>query len=129
MGLDACKSERCVNPQLLVQAQVFRLVDGPTGLDIEPLVRGSANGDELSALLDGFGKPVIYAGSTTGADYSEATCSPLQVTWIVRPTCAQLDIGSLHAWARSADVFGTDQREAHGVRQLVTAPELLAQID
>jgi hypothetical protein len=53
-------------------------------------------------------------------------CSPLQVTWSVRPHCARLDINSLHAWAEGKNVF--KEVESHGVRPLVTAPELLSAI-
>ena len=44
-----------------------------------------------------------------------------------RPPCAKLDIVSLHRWAASGNVF--DETKSHGVRQLVTAPELLAPIE
>ena len=50
-----------------------------------------------------------------------------EVTWSVRPDCAKLDINSLHAWASGGNVFEEDY--AHGVRPLVTEPELLAPID
>jgi len=45
----------------------------------------------------------------------------------VRPKCAKLDINSLHAWAKRGNVF--NENVAHGVRQIVTAPDLLAEID
>ena len=54
-------------------------------------------------------------------------CSKFQVTWSVRPQCARVDIGSLHAWAAKGNVF--NETSSHGVRQLVTAPELLAPIE
>ena len=38
----------------------------------------------------------------------------------------QLDIGSLHRWAEAGNVF--EETKSHGVRQLVTAPELLSPI-
>jgi hypothetical protein len=48
------------------------------------------------------------------------------VTWSVRPSCARIDIGSVHAWCAD-NVF--NENHAHGVRQLVTAPERLARIE
>ena len=45
----------------------------------------------------------------------------------MRPDCAKLDINSLHAWASGGNVFEEDY--AHGVRPLVTEPELLVPID
>jgi hypothetical protein len=71
------------------------------------------------------GKPVVFAGSTTGPKYSESACSPLQVTWSVRPKVVKLDINSLAKWCESNE-FGEDH--AHGVRKLVTAPKLLSEI-
>lgn len=47
--------------------------------------------------------------------------------WNVRPQCAKLDINSLHRWAEWGNVF--NETGSHGVRQLVTAPELLSPID
>ena len=82
---------------------------------------------QAKALPSGTGAPVVFAGSTTGPSYSESKCSPLQVTWSVRPACAKLDVSSLHRWAAESNVFEEDH--SHGVRQLVTAPELLAPID
>ena len=73
------------------------------------------------------GEPVLFRGSTTGPSYDQSTCSPVRVTWNVRPQCAKLDIGSLHRWAASGNVF--EETHSHGVRQLVTAPELLAPIE
>jgi len=68
---------------------------------------------------------VTFLGSTTGPSYTQAKCSPLQVTWSVRPACTKIDINSLNKWCEG-NVFQEDH--AHGVRQLVTAPELLAKI-
>lgn len=71
------------------------------------------------------GKPVEFIGSTTGPKYTEEKCSPLQVTWSVRPNCAKVDINSLSAWCKSNE-FAEDH--AHGVRKLVVNPKLLAPI-
>jgi hypothetical protein len=43
----------------------------------------------------------------------------------VRPACAKIDIHSLDKWCEG-NVFKEDH--AHGIRQLVTAPELLSRI-
>ena len=48
-----------------------------------------------------------------------------QVTWSVRPSYAEIDINSLASRCKG-NVFKEDH--AHGVRQLVTAKELLAKI-
>ncbi len=125
-GLGACLSERCANPELRVEAQAFLLVNDPLAANFADYahVAGGAGLSQPRSLPE-TGAPVVFAGSTTGPAYSDAVCSPLQVTWSVRPTCQKLNIASLHEWAK-ANPFNEDH--AHGVRPLVTAPELLSAI-
>lgn len=127
-GLGACLSPACANPQLRVEAQVFLVVNDPKALDFAAFTAdaGKTNGlYQAKALPSGTGTPVVFAGSTTGSKYTQSKCSPLQVTWSVRPQCAKVDVSSLHKWA-AANVF--KENHSHGVRPLVTAPELLAPI-
>ncbi len=128
-GLGACSSETCANPQLRVESQVFLLVNDRRALDFRDF-------DYEPRRITGFhqpiripartGDPIVFAGSTTGTKYDRSQCSPLQVTWSVRPRCAMLDINTLNAWGAD-NVFGEDH--SHGVRPLVTALELLAPIE
>jgi Delta carbonic anhydrase len=126
--LGACLSEKNANPDLRVEAQVFVLVNDKSALDFNTLGYGGnvVNGfHQAKAIPGNTGKPVLFTGSTTGPKYSQSTCSPLQVTWSVRPQCAKLDINSVAKWCESNE-FGEDH--AHGVRKLVTAPKLLSNI-
>jgi hypothetical protein len=128
-GLGACLSDACANPQLRVEAQVFLVVNDPDALNfLDFAYEGNiVNGrHQPKALPEGTGTPVTFIGSTTGPSYTQSVCSPLQVTWSVKPQCAKLDINSLNAWAEQGNVFEEDH--SHGIRQLVTAPELLAPI-
>ncbi|MEM7428461.1 MAG: delta-class carbonic anhydrase [Pseudomonadota bacterium] len=128
-GLGSCLSKSCANPQLRVEAQTFLVVNDPNAADFDDFVYAGnvVNGlHQPKALPTGTGKPVVFAGSTTGPSYTQAKCSPFQVTWSVRPSCTKIHIGSLSKWCEG-NVFKEDH--AHGVRQLVTAPELLATID
>lgn len=128
-GLGSCLSDSCANPDLRVEAQAFLVVNDPSAADFADFAYGGNVVDGLhqaKALPSGTGEPVIFRGSTTGPSYNEKTCSPLQVTWSVRPTCTKIDINSLNTWCEK-NVFEEDH--AHGVRELVTAPELLAPID
>jgi len=127
-SLAACLSEKDSNPDLRVEAQVFVLVNDPKALDFNRLGYGGniVNGFHQAKSIPGnTGKPVVFAGSTTGPKYSDSTCSPLQVTWSVRPKVAKLDINSVAKWCESNE-FGEDH--AHGVRKLVTSPKLLSKI-
>ena len=126
--LGACLSEKNGNPDLRVEAQVFVLVNDKNALNLNDLGYGGnvANGfHQAKSIPSNTGKPVLFTGSTTGPKYSDSACSPLQVTWSVRPQSAKLDINSVAKWCESNE-FGEDH--AHGVRKLVTSPKLLSEI-
>ena len=80
---------------------------------------------QANSIPSNTGAAVEFLGSTTGPSYTDKQCSPLQVTWAVRPQCAKVDINSLATWCED-NVFEEDH--AHGVRKLVTDPKLLSPI-
>ena len=129
-GLGSCLSDTCTDPLLRVEAQVFLVVNDPANaLDFTTMdYKGKApNGMHQPGFIPSdTGTPVVFRGSTTGPSYTQSKCSPLNVTWSVRPNCARVDISSLHRWAEQGNVF--NEKKSHGVRQLVTAPELLSPI-
>lgn len=128
-GLESCGSDSCVNPELRVEAQVFLVVNNNNALDFSDFIYAGniqKGFHQAKNLPTETGEPVVFAGSTTGPKYAQSTCSPFQVTWSVRPRCAKLDINSLYKWAETGNVF--KETHSHGVRQLVTAPELLSPI-
>ena len=124
--LGACLSEVNINPQLRVEAQVFVLVNDDQALDFSNLAEIDTRSGYQQApnIPANTGKPIEYAGSTTGPGYNEAG-SPLQVSWSVRPEVAKLDIGSVAQWCKG-NVFNEDH--AHGVRNLVVNTKLLSPI-
>ena len=129
-GLGSCLSDTCTDPLLRVEAQTFLVVNDPeNALDFTTMdYKGKApNGMHQPGFIPSdTGTPVVFRGSTTGPSFDQSTCSPLKVTWSVRPQCARVDISSLHRWAEQGNVF--NETKSHGVRQLVTAPELLSPI-
>ena len=130
-GLGSCLSDTCENPLLRVEAQVFLVVNDPANaLDFTMMDYNDAGlvagKHQARYIPNDTGTPVVFRGSTTGPSYTQSKCSPLNVTWSVRPNCARVDISSLHKWAESGNVF--NEKKSHGVRQLVTAPELLSPI-
>ena len=128
-GLGACVPEGCADPLLRVESQVFLVVNDPEALDFIAMAYGGnmADGLHQAKMIPAMtGEPVLFRGSTTGPSYDQSNCSPVRVTWNVRPQCARLDINSLHRWAEQGNVF--NETKSHGVRQLVTAPELLSPI-
>lgn len=127
-GLGACLNDACANPNLRVETQVFTVVNDKDALDFNDFAykKNMANGyHQAKAIPTDTGAPVEFLGSTTGPSYNNNSCSPLQVTWSVRPQCAKVDINSLSKWC-SNNVFEEDY--AHGVRDLVTDPKLLSDI-
>ena len=128
-SLDACLSDGCANPTLRVETQVFLVVNDIGAMDFNDLAYGGnmVNGlHQPKYIPSTTGKPVVFLGSTTGPSYTQFTCSPLQVTWSVRPNCAKVNYNSLNAWAENGNVFEEDHSD--GVRQLVKAVELLSPI-
>lgn len=128
-GLGSCLSDTCKDPKLRVETQVFLVVNDPKAIHFNEIaykgnmINGKYQGGPLP---DNTGTPVEFLGSTTGPAYNNIeTCSPLQVTWSVRPQCAKVDISSLGQWC-NLNVFMEDH--AHGVRKLVTDPGLLSEI-
>ena len=114
---------------MCIRDRAFLVVNDPDALDFMDMAyQGNQVGGRHQALSipSNTGEPALFRGSTTGPSYTQSSCSPFQVTWNVRPSCAKLDINSLHEWAESGNVF--EETKSHGVRQLVTAPELLAPI-
>lgn len=127
-GLSSCLSDKCVNPDLRVETQVFTVVNDSAALKFSDFAYAGkpVNGlHQAKSLPDNTGAPVEFAGSTTGLQYTDYNCSPMHVTWSVRPQCAKVDINTLGEWCK-ANVFKEDH--AHGVRKLVTNPRLLSEI-
>ncbi|MBV6323477.1 delta-class carbonic anhydrase [Duganella violaceipulchra] len=124
--LNACLSEADANPQLRVEAQVLVLVNDAKAADFAALTElGEVNGyQQAKRIPKRTGKPIQYAGSTTGPSYNEKG-SPLQVSWSVRPKVLKVNAESVGAWC-TANVFKEDH--AHGVRNLVTDNRLLSPI-
>jgi len=127
VGLGACFNDAIKNPQLRVEAVVAVLVNNTAAINMAHLaeIRRISGLYQTPNIPEKLGPPVRYAGSTTGPDYNEVA-SPFQVTWSVRPLVAKLDINSVAAWLAD-NPFNEDH--AHGVRSLVTDPEMLSPID
>ncbi len=128
-GLGVCLPEGCTDPQLRVETQVFLVVNDPGALDFNDFMYDSdASGlHQAKALPAETGESVVFLGSTTGPSYnSQDKCSPVQVTWSVRPQCAKVDAETVNAWMSTENEF--EEEHSHGVRQLVTDAGLLSPI-
>jgi len=125
--LNACLNEAGANPQLRVEAQVFALVNDSKAADFNRLTQvGQVKGYyQPLNIPTNTGKPIQYAGSTTGPVYNEKG-SPLQVSWSVRPKVVKVNVASVGEWCKS-NAF--DEDHAHGVRNLVESEQLLSKIN
>lgn len=125
-GLDACFSPKILNPQLRGEAVIAVLVNDPDAAQLTRIAAlETVNGYHQAPYLpDDLGEKVTYAGSTTGPDFNTAP-SLTQLTWDVRPRVLKLDIRSVEAWFRDNPF---EERHAHGVRDLIIDPDLLAPI-
>lgn len=125
--LGACLSEAIANPQLRVEAQVYVAVNDKDAADFRKLAKhGKKNGlHQALHIPTDTGVPVQYEGSTTGPGFNEQG-SPLQVSWSVRPNVKKVDIRTVGKWCED-NVF--DESHGHGVRNLVTNPALLSDIE
>ncbi|MEM0912684.1 MAG: delta-class carbonic anhydrase [Pseudomonadota bacterium] len=116
-GLGSCLADNCPNPDLRVETQVFTLVNDSSALDFNDMDYDGTveNGYHQPKMIPTTtGAPVEFLGSTTGPSYDASQkCSPLQVSWSVRPQCAKLDINSLGKWCESNDF---EETKGHGVR-------------
>jgi len=124
--LGSCFNDAIKNPQLRVETQVYVLVNDKNGLDFGTLTT-HVKKDGLHQAMNipsNTGVPIQYAGSTTGPGYNEKG-SPFQVSWSVRPNVAKVNIESVGKWCTS-NIFNEDH--AHGVRNLVTNPDLISNI-
>ncbi|WP_299968290.1 delta-class carbonic anhydrase [uncultured Roseobacter sp.] len=124
--LGSCLSDNLMNPQLRVETQVFVLVNDDTAADFVTLtaVEEVEGFHQAVNIPTDTGTPIEYDGSTTGPSFNEAG-SPLQVSWSVRPEVMKVSITSVEAWLAD-NIF--DETSAHGVRNLVTNPDLISSI-
>mmetsp|Transcript_68081 Transcript_68081/g.202613 ORF Transcript_68081/g.202613 Transcript_68081/m.202613 type:complete len:186 (-) Transcript_68081:76-633(-) len=76
----AANGRGLLNPMVVVQAQVFQIVQG--GPNVTDLVHGWQAVDHSGS--------VMYAGSTTGPSHDNSVCSPYFVTWHVDLQCHQV---------------------------------------
>ena len=102
--LGACLSDSIGNPQLRVETQVYVLVNDNSAQDFEYLTEYAKKSGYYQAvnIPANTGKPIQYAGSTTGPSYNEQG-SPLQVTWSVRPQVTKVNISSVAEWLTEND--------------------------
>ncbi|MEW5009469.1 MAG: delta-class carbonic anhydrase [Cycloclasticus sp.] len=124
--LGSCLNDAIKNPQLRVETQVYILVNDNNALDFARLTQHEKKHQlhQATNIPSNTGTPVQYAGSTTGPSYNEKG-SPFQVTWSVRPKVAKVSIESVGQWCKG-NVFEEDH--AHGVRNLVTNPDLISKV-
>lgn len=124
--LGSCLAADDSSPALRVEAQVFVLVNDDSAPSLVELTKVEQIDGLWQApnIPNDTGRPVQYAGSTTGPKFNEEG-SPFMVSWSVRPEVMKVSISSVEAWLADNRF---DETYAHGVRNLVTNPDLLSPI-
>lgn len=125
--LNSCMDEVIGNPQLSVIGIVYVLVNDDSAADFQRLSE-VVMADRLHQAVNmprNLGVPTRYDGSSTGPAFNEAG-SPFQVSWTVYPKVLKVSISSVAAWLSDNEF---DEDHGHGVRNLVTNPDLLSPMD
>lgn len=99
-----------LNPMIVVQAQVFQIVNGGDNLN-------DMHKFSYSLALN---NTVMYPGSTTGTGFTNEICSPYAITWHVDKKCHQVSPESFEKFCEQLDSFDIVKDLApHGSRMLV----------
>ncbi|CAE6961745.1 unnamed protein product [Symbiodinium natans] len=77
---------RTVNPKIIVRGQVCRIIYNQSLTDVDADYNDFVHRWRQPA----FGNAVRYIGSTTGTDFNNSVCSPLEVNWHVDMNCCTL---------------------------------------
>merc|ERR1712217_504296 len=109
----AANGRGILNPMIVVQGQVFQIVNGAPYVD--DLLHGWSVMDHSSA--------VMYQGSTTGPSHTNQVCSPFVITWHVDKSCHQVSPESFDKLCKDMkDMYNLDaDLYPHGSRQIVSS--------
>ena len=75
----AANGRGLLNPMIVVQGQIFQIVNGAATVD--DMLHGWT--------VVGHDNSVMYPGSTTGQSHDNEVCSPYSITWHVDKDCHQ----------------------------------------
>jgi len=78
----AANGRGLLNPMIVVQGQIFQIVNGAATVD--DMLHGWT--------VVGHDNSVMYPGSTTGQSHDNEVCSPYSITWHVDKDCHQVRI-------------------------------------
>ncbi|CAE7549300.1 unnamed protein product [Symbiodinium sp. CCMP2592] len=109
----AANGRGLLNPMIVVQGQIFQIVNGAATVD--DMLHGWT--------VVGHDNSVMYPGSTTGQSHDNEVCSPYSITWHVDKDCHQVSPESFdnlckqmsEAYGMYADLY------PHGSRKLVSS--------
>ena len=78
----AANGRGLLNPMIVVQGQIFQIVNGAATVD--DMLHGWT--------VVGHDNSVMYPGSTTGQSHDNEVCSPYSITWHVDKDCHQVRV-------------------------------------
>lgn len=107
----AANGRGLLNPMIVVQGQVFQIVQG--GETVDDLLHGWTVVDHSDS--------VMYAGSTTGPSHNNTVCSPYSITWHVDKACHRVSPESFDNLCKQMQEYYAMESDLypHGSRTLV----------
>ncbi|CAE7549263.1 unnamed protein product [Symbiodinium sp. CCMP2592] len=116
----AANGRGLLNPMIVVQGQIFQIVNGAATVD--DMLHGWT--------VVGHDNSVMYPGSTTGQSHDNEVCSPYSITWHVDKDCHQVSPESFdnlckqmsEAYGMYADLYPHGSRKLGWVIQLCKTP-------
>ena len=87
-------ANRTVNPKVIVRGQVCRIIYDKSLTDVDADYDNFLQQWRQPPL----GRAVRYIGSTTGTDFNNSVCSPLEVNWHVDTECCTLSAQTFDRW-------------------------------
>ncbi|CAJ1430903.1 unnamed protein product [Effrenium voratum] len=107
----AANGRGLLNPMIVVQAQIFQIVNGAATVD--DMLHGWT--------VVGHTDSVMYSGSTTGTSHDNSVCSPYAISWHVDKACHQVSPESFDNLCKQMrETYGMDgDLYPHGSRILV----------
>jgi len=107
----AANGRGLLNPMVVVQGQVFQIVNG--GQEVDDMLHGWTVVPPSSS--------VMYPGSTTGQSHDNEICSPYSITWHVDKACHQVSPASFDKLCQQMkDTYSMEaDLTPHGSRKIV----------
>ncbi|CAE7785217.1 unnamed protein product, partial [Symbiodinium necroappetens] len=115
---------RTNNPKIIVRGQVCRIIYNKSLVDVEADYDNFVNQWRQPPL----GRAVRYIGSTTGTDFNNSVCSPLEVNWHVDTECCTLSAQTFDRLCEAMEGQGLSKDLAPKPSRILVSEEISATV-